>query len=68
MDLDSWEMARQLWDFIVLGLNEFIPIMMPDGTKIGAVVFFIILGGIIAIFSGKKLSDWGRSFWRDLTN
>ncbi len=68
MGLDGWKMAQQLWDFIVIGLNTIIPIAMPDGTKIGAILFFIIIGVIVSIFTGKKIYNWGQRFFRDLTN
>ena len=67
MEIDPLLMAHQLWDAIILGLNFMIPIAMPDGTKIGAVIFFAVLGIIVSIFGGKKISDVYKKIFDDLT-
>ena len=68
MGIDGWKMAQQSWDAFLNMLNTLIPIFMPDGTKIGAILFFIIIGVIGSVFSGKKIYNWGQRFFRDLTN
>lgn len=59
-NLDIQMMIRTLLDSIVMMLNFLIPVVLPDGTQIGAWIFFGFIGLLLAVVVGifiKRKND-----------